>query len=358
MNNPKISVSQFFIILIISRMFSMFTYKPYSYSVSGLEAAISITASVLINFLIFVPIFLIVKDNKENNVLDLGYKASGIFGNVYSFLFIIVSLFLCVECLSQFELFMTSTIYTTTSSVFLVLPVIIVGFFICIKGIETIARISGFVIIALVFSIILIFISVYQKVDLIWIGNVNINNTEGMIEYIIDNVSHTTEIIPFMFLLNYTNKSSKKGVKWFAVCIGLFFEVISFLSITVLGNYREVILFPFYTVSAIAKNSVTDRYKAAFITLWVFMAVIKFCIYLFVASKCLKNLLSKRKNSFCILICCLIIFFASLVTTQNIYYVDIMYRIIMMGIPIIVLAIVMPITLLIINKIKMRKNQI
>lgn len=354
---PKITSNQLLIMLITSRMFSMFAYKPQRYNVGTLSAALAIAVSVLVNIAVFLPALFLLRRFPRRNISDIGYLKWGKWAGIYSIVLMLIGLFLSVECLTQFEIFMSSTIYLNAAPIFFVLPMTAVSFFICRLGIEALARMSNFVFGGLVLAIIVISLSALPKIDLIWIEPLRSSSSMGFWELVADNVAHTTEVLPFMIFASYTKGKTPKGAVLFAVIVGLLFEITSFVSRTTLGNYRETVLFPFYTVASFAENTLTERFNAAFIVLWVFMAVIKLCVYLLFAGKCLRNLFRFRSDTLPLLFCACAVVGLTLITTGNIRYADIMYGVIVSGLPILLPAILFPAGFLLTGKGAERRRE-
>lgn len=353
---PKISTSQLFTLLIISRMFSIFTYKPTSYNLSAAAAALAVFISVIINILIFLPVLSLLKRYKDRNFSDIAYMNMGSFARVYSVLVIAVCLFLCVECVTQFELFMTSTIYTNASPLFFVIPIIIVAVYICRLSIETLARMSGFIFISLILTLVAIVIAVAPQINTVWVQRASDNETREFLRFTLENVTTTTEIIPFMILASYAKGGFRKGAVSFCVTVGVFFELISFLTFSVLGNYKETIMFPFYTVAAMVESTLIERFNAAYTVLWVFMSVIRLCVYMLAAAKEIRNLRNFKNDTIPLIICAVFVTFVSVFAIQSISYVNILYYIIFTGIPLVVIALIFPFVLLVLSKKKGERN--
>ena len=353
---PKISASQFFILLIISRMFSIFTYKPTSYNLSAALSALAIFISVIINFLIFLPVLWLLKRYKDRSFSDIVYLNLGNGAKLYSVIVIAVCLFLCVECVTQFEVFMTSTIYTNASPLFFVIPIIAVAVYICRLSIEALSRMSGFIFISLIFTLVAIFVAVTPQINIVWVQRIGDNESGEFLRFIAENVTTTTEVIPFMILASYVKGNFRKTAVSFCITIGVFFEVISFLTFSVLGNYKETIMFDFYTVAAMVESTLIERFNVAYTVLWVFMSVVRLCIYTLAAAKEIRNLRNFKNDTIPLLICAGLVLFASVFTIQSISYVNGLYYFILTGMPIVVIALIFPLVLLVVSKKKGGKN--
>ena len=353
---PKISSSQLFIMLLISRMFSIFTYKPLKFNIGFGTATAAIIVSAIINILIFVPALLLIEKFKGRNIVDSAGLVHNNGAKIYSFLILITCTFLCTETLAQFEIFMASTIYITWAPIFFIVPTILVCAYLCRLGVESLARLSGYVFGGLVFSIIAIAFAAIEKINTVWIEPAVFDNSKGFWEYVADNVFHTTEIIPFLFLSSYSKGNLKKGTVFFSVGVASLFEIVSFLVISTLGNYRQTVLFPFYTVSAMGQTTLSERFNAAFITLWVFMAVIKLCVYLLVSAKALRQISNFKNDTIPLLISSAAIIVASFFVTEQISYVNVMYSIIVTGIPVILLGVAYPLILVLTHRNRERRG--
>lgn len=342
---PQISAPQLFVMLIISRMFSIFTYKPLRFNIGFGTATAAIIVSAIINILIFVPALMLVNRFSGRNIVDSAGLVHCNGAKIYSFLILIMCIFLCTETLAQFEIFMASTIYITWAPIFFIVPTVLVCAYLCRLGVESLARLSGYVFGGLIFSVVAIAVAALGKVNTVWIEPAAFDDFKGFWDYVADNVFHTTEIIPFLFLVSYTKGNLKKWTVFFSVAIASLFEIVSFLVISTLGNYRETVLFPFYTVSAMGQTTLSERFNAAFITLWVFMAVIKLCVYLFVSAKALRQIRNFKNDTIPLLIISLVVIATSILVTEQISYVNVMYSIIVTGIPVILLGVIYPLIL-------------
>lgn len=351
LTKPQISSFQLCIIFVVSRLFSIFTYRPQNYSVGAVTASICIIIAMLISFLIFLPTLTLIGKKADSNVSDIGFIHFGNYAKIFSFCMALVCIFLCVECLTQFTFFMSSTLYLSSTPIFFLLPMIIVTALICRKGIEAVARLSGMVFVGMAFSIVFIAILSLSQAENYNIEPIKYDNISQAVMFTVDKITHTTEIIPFLILCENAKGSLKKSAIVFLSLSGIFLEIISFATISVLGEYRKTILFPFYTLSAMSQNSLTDRMSLAYIVIWVFMSVIKLSVYFLAATKSVKQLMQPNKKFLPTALCACLIFFFGIFTCQNIVSIEIMYWIILTGIPIIVLAVLFPFSLFIKQKL-------
>jgi hypothetical protein len=81
----------------------------------------------------------------------------------------------------------------------------------CRLGVESLARLSGYVFGGLILSIAAIAIAAIGKINAVLIEPAAFDNLKGFWEYVADNVFHTTEIIPFLFLVSFSKGNLKKG---------------------------------------------------------------------------------------------------------------------------------------------------
>lgn len=343
---PKISAVQLFIALTVSRVFLCFTNMPQNALLSSTETIIAIAISSVLNFMLFLPFIYISRKIGEKQITN---------NKLLSAVIVIFCVFLVVETLTQFENFMSSTIYLTSSPIFFLIPMIVVAIFICKLGLEGIARLSGFVLAGIIVAIIMIFIAAFPKMDAVWIDRFLVENYKNLIDVIFKNLCYTTEIAVLFILFPFSKGNIKKCALLFSVLVGVIVESITILNITVLGDYRKSIMFPFYTVAATAKNSMTDRFNAAYIVLFVFVAMIRICIYLFASQKALRKIFYFENNTIVLVLLSVFIFAFSLVSTSEISSISLAQKIIFSGIPTILISIVFPFLLFVLNLIKRRR---
>ncbi len=332
---PRITTSQAVIMLIVSKMFTLFAYNPMTYSLGAVDTAIGIIISSVINIIIFFP-FILINQEKEFSL----YENTNVFAKVLMLVLFCFSVFICVECITQFDFFMSSTIYLGVSPIVFIVPTLLISLFICTKGIETIARVSGIIFVGILICVVIVSISLINVLDFSVMDLTILTRKGDLFKYILNNVFNSLELIPIILIVENIKGKIKKGIVWYGVVTGIFFEVVLFFVSAVLGEYRKEISFPFYTLSAIAKNSVTDRFSSLFLVLLIFVSAIRLCLYLYSAGMCLKAAFSKIKNVYCFFISSLIILIFSFVTTSNILYLEDMFKFIGSGIILISIIIV------------------
>ena len=340
---PTVSSFQFAVLLIVSRMFSMFTYKPKSYNLSFTAALVAIACAALINFLIFLPSLALLKKYPKRNVDDCAYLNFNGGGKAFSFVFVIVCLFLAVESVSQFVVFLTSTIYMTASPVFFIIPMVLAALYICRLGIESIARTSFFVFFGVLGTLAIISVASSTQIDMVWFEKISISDASGFFSFLLENVCNTIEVIPLMFLAPNVKGGLKKLALSFCVVSAILLSLISFLTAGALGPYGQTVMFPFYTVAAMAENFFGERVNSLYATLWVFMAAIKICLYMLVAAKAMRRFVILKNDTIPLVISAVIVAGASLLVTQKITYLSAMYSVILSGVPLVLTAVLMPI---------------
>lgn len=349
-NCPKITTSQAVIMLIASKMFTLFAYNPMTYSLGAVDTAVGIAISSVINVVIFIPFIL----TRQKNKFSI-FESKNLLSKILLLILFCFSAFACVECISQFNFFMSSTIYLGESPAVFVLPILVIALFVCTRGIETIARVSGLIFIGITLSIFIVFISLINVMDFSTMDLTFLTRSEELLKYIFNNVFNSVELIPFILIYENVKGGLKKGIFWYGAITGIFFETVLFIVSAVLGEYKKEISFPFYTLSAIAKNSITDRFSSLFLVLFIFVSSIRLCLYLYSAGMCLKAAFRNIKCVYCFFIASLIVLVFALVATNNILYLENMFKFVASGL-ILIFSIIVSILLKIFSS-KGEKNE-
>ncbi len=350
----KIGSFQFFSLILISRMFSMFAFRPKNIEISTSLAAIAIIISSVITYFLFLPALILIRKNKGRSVLDSASLASdGIYKLFYTTV-LISSLLVSAETLSQFEFFMTSTIYLNIGPIFFVIAMLASAAFICLLGIEAMARLSEFVFSGLIISIIVIIIFSLPYVNLIYLEPIKSGEIKSFFELILDNVSHSTEIIPFILLTSHTKGNFKRIAKGFSITAGVLFLIIAATVSLSLGSFQGEVLFPFYTLTSIAQTGIFENLNAAYILLWVFISAIKISLYLFCVVESVSKLFKLSKN-LSIVISTVAVFLLTLYSTFDVINLSNLHGIILTSLPLLIPAVLMPFVVLI--KLKQKRGE-
>ena len=120
-------------------------------------------------------------------------------------------------------------------------------------------------------------------------------------------MTRSTELAAVLLLVPMVKGNLKTGVLWWQVLTLVAFELIGLGTLLALGEYAGTRLFPAYTLSTIAEFSIFQRMDALHMAVWVFLAVLKTALYLYLSALCLRRILPQRQKKFGLPFCTVVI---------------------------------------------------
>lgn len=349
----NISAMQIIFILLICR------YQSFMISIDLRKALevkdsnvfISMIVSLVLSFVILIPAFILIKKFKYNNIIDISIKTSPKLGNIISIIFSIYFLLVTIAHIANTDFFMISYIYLD-SSPFLIIGIISVALYAVYLGAESIFR-SGTI----------IFILFFILNAIVFIFLIPVRNTHYLGPFILSDInsildkaslfSFSAELVAILILTEYSKQKTFFSYSIFQIIIFIM-EFLLLLMITLsMGKYSNTNMFPLYTVSSMIEIPILARLESFYIVLDTMLSVIKTSIYLFLSCKSLNNFVTNKKHQTILSIFFgLICLIASLFMIYNIKTLSSLLAFINSPVVILSLVFILPIILLITNKIK------
>lgn len=354
----QLNISMYHIIFILlicriqSFMISM-TIRP-TFEVNDSNIFVSSVISLILAFLVYIPVNIMLKRFKYSNVIDisqtmfphLGYGISIIFG-IYFFLVALVHI-------ASTDFFMISNVYVNASP-FIVAGIIIVALYAVYLGIDAILRSGMFIFILFLFLDMLVFLLLWQVYD--------INNIGPIVWNKVDNILNNTciltfdaEIVAILILAEHTKEKTFKTYAIYQVILFVIEVILYLVVILSMGRYANSNAFPLYVVSSIIDMPMLARLESFYTLIDTMLSVIKTALYLYLSYRCLNNILNKKRSMMVIILFGIICLISS---NYLVFEITTLKKIInFINSPIVVLffIVLLPIFLLLADKIKSSKK--
>lgn len=319
---------------------------------SGNVIFVGMLVSVLIQGIILIPAIYLFKKTQTKDILTCSYKILNGGGNVVSVIFFLIMMLITLISLLQFNIFMSNEIFSNAKIINFIIPIMIVCVYIASNKIQGLARMSGLVFVAFVISFLFIIIASFDKIQLL---NIKPSIESPAIDFfgtILDGIGKNMELISLLLILPYLNTSPKKTIFRYLILVLVTVEILAFLNVSVLGDFAQKQLFPFYSVATISEMSIFQRLDSIHMAIWVTLSVIKISLYLFLANKCLCTIIPKKYNKISLIINGIVIVILGMVFGNNIKILSKLYTFIGSGFLVLFSVLFIPIILLIVYKIK------
>ncbi len=300
----KISVSQLFVMLFISRTIVNITYSVYVADTTQLyDHLFSSLCAFFLTLLMTVPIYLLYKKNNEHSILDCGYNSLGKAGAVIAVVYAIYFLWVLCYTLSLFDLFVTDLMNPKISAVALSLGVMAASIYGAYKGIEALARTSGLVFIAILAAGVFLVCALFAQIDPMNFTPMFYNGYQGIVDGVLLMLARNSCIPAMAVLLPMTQKGNvKKGIFWW--CFGVYATtaLIIFLVTGVMGDYVRTQPFPVYTATSVAEIGIFQRMDAVFLGVWTAGIFIKSALFIYLVSLCIKKIWGERAGRISVIV--------------------------------------------------------
>lgn len=347
----KISVSQLFIMLFISRTIVNITYSVYVTDTRNMwEYITSCGITFILTLFMAMPVYYMNKKFNGESVLDVSYNIFNRVGTVIAIIYAVYFVWVLCYTLSLFDLFVTDLMNPKISSVALSLAVIGASIYGSYKGVEALARSSSIVFISIVALVLFIVCALFSQVDKLNIEplfNNGVNATVDGVLFMIARNSCIPVMAVALSLTNGGNTKIKKGIFWW--CFGIYATsaVLIYLSVGVLGRYYLATqTFPIYTVASVAQIGIFKRLDAVFLGVWTAGIFIKSSLFIYLVSLCIKKIWGEKASKIAIAVTGAIVFLCSFGISSSQTMVDILFNNYILLSLTILTAVVIPLILL------------
>ncbi len=291
-NKPRmISGSQLVFLLLISRLFTLFTFVPRARTAaSGSTALLCIPLAGIAVGILLLPSLLLFR-RTQTGLLDCAFQVGSGYGLLVSLLFGAFCLYMAAFTVSHFSFFMTSVVYpNSTPWVFVILLTLAAGYAASL-GLEAFSRMSVWVFSLLLLLLVLFLCALLPEANMVYLTSPLLDGTPAVGKGIFYTAVNHAEAVALLLLLPRARRAGGRTVAGWLVLTVLAYELLSFLTLTVLGDYAKTRIFPLHTLSSLTQLSGFGRLDLLHITLWIFAAFLRMTVYLYCAAVCLRRML-------------------------------------------------------------------
>ena len=355
MTKSTVSAPQFFAVLYLSMLGSMFMYisSPKT-TIATAEALLRPAVFAIVSIVFAIPIYLLctkgnLKENLQSEKRSKVYKGVAIF---YSVVYFIDALMTA----GRFDLFASSELFPGTEMTYFLIGLVAVCVALTFCGIGALGRASTIFTLVVVSATVFASFTLSKDVDFL---NFTPLFEKGTAKFITDSLTFSvqaSEIGAIVIFFPEIKGDLKKHYILWSVLSAVSFSFILFFVIATLGTFADTQLFPTYTAVTLAEFGLFERLDAIETAIWILCVVTKLTLYISAIVKCICFAfpkLSEKITSVCVgaVISGFLIFISG--NIMNFGFISL--QPLVAGIYL-VPVLVLPSILLIYNLIKRRKN--
>ncbi|MEG1994797.1 MAG: hypothetical protein RR048_07770, partial [Oscillospiraceae bacterium] len=153
---------------VLVRMFALFAFSPAVNQIeNGNTRFLGNVVGFLVSAAMWIPAYYIFKGKTDYNILDYGKSVSPNVGKITSVILYFATVSIAIVTVSQFDYFITTTIYPNSSKLLYVIILIGTGMYYTSKGLEPIGRVANIFFALFIISLFLILGMLAPKINLV-----------------------------------------------------------------------------------------------------------------------------------------------------------------------------------------------
>lgn len=277
----KISVSQLFILLFLSRAFSLVAYSPAGKGGGGDLTLITTALSGAVQLLALAAGLYLCR--RGTGVSPLITPGSGFF-RLQSGLYWLCCLVVCVYTAVNFIAFMTAVVYDHRHGWLVAVTFVAAGALAACQGLEGLARGGGILAVLLGLGCAVIALGLWQQYD--WLNfTLRLLPPGDTIQGACHGLAMNGELFALLLLLPYLRQAPKAlpCAGWVG-SLTLAAGAVQLMTMLALGSYGAMKPFPVFTAVTSAGFRSFQRLDPVFLVIWVTLGLVKLSVFLSLAS--------------------------------------------------------------------------
>ena len=341
-----ISAGQLIMMLFLCSIFTMFSYTSGARErLSEPAAPLALLLASLGALLVIIPFFLL-KKHAGPDLLTAAYRAGRPIGAVTSTLFGLFCIYMATQTTAYFVFLMISTVYQNAPPWIFIAIFLLAAGYAASLGLESIARLGAFLFALTLVVGILIFGSLIPDFDFVRIAWPLVDGTEPVMTGTIRVLASNAEIVLFILLAPRISKGTGKAYVWWVILSLVACMVLTMFLIAALGGFAATRLFPLQTAAAVARISLFGRMDLFHILTWTGISFLRASAYLYCGYTCLRRIAPKMSVGLGAFICTTVAGVVALLTAQNMRFWDEAGNRMILAIPLVIFAVLLPLCLL------------
>ena len=293
--DTRISGGQFIAILFASRLAVSLTALPTLHQTShATDFMLSTALQIPLLLLLYLPIWWFGRRTHGASTVDYAGILFGRGGRVVAGLYALVSLYVQVVALMRFDHFVGSALSPDMSRVALCGAVVAAAFLAALHGLQAIGRAAVLIVAGVVAGIVFVFLALLPQMDPLCFAPPLYDGFSPVIAGALEELPRTLEVVSIGLLLPYVKGNMTRHYITWTVLVAAGVILIQATSAGGLGDYGELVLFPYYTAVTTAQIGVLQRVDILAASLWLAALFVKMAFFAMQFLSCLQRIGGQR----------------------------------------------------------------
>lgn len=293
MKEIRIGAGQAFALLMISRVFTLVAWVHQNdLELDGNLLLWGELLGFLFQLLLLLPAFFLLRQSGDRSAIELAVGVNKPIGKLFALSCAVVTLGFSLLTLSSFLYFLITTAFSNQATflMFLLVAAVVVYGVCC--GLEPLARTGT---ILFFFCTASLLFGMCTLVPSIQIAELHpVGQYRDILQIALERCGSGGELLCVILLFHRMH--GKRG-RWIAAFLGVSFLILwtlDFLTLTVMGNYASVNLYPVHALFGMAQFSIFQHLEAFHTAVWIFMGCLKTILYLSLLLSVIRELFPAR----------------------------------------------------------------
>ncbi len=295
--NSCISGRQLVAILLASRLAPSLTSVPTIHQTShSVDFMLSTVLQIGLLFLLYLPVWWFGRRTHGASTIDYAYILFGKGGTVVAALYAAVCLCIQMVSLLRFNHFVSTALSPDMPQTILCIVLVAGAFLAALHGLQAIARAASLIALTLVAALVFVCVALLPEMKLANFPPLLYDGWSPVISGALEELPRTMEIVAVGMLFPYVKGNMTKSYGWWTVATAAAVILIQVPVAGVLGDYGEVVLFPYYTAVTAAQIGVIQRVDIIATTVWIAALFIKMAFFAMLYMSCMQRLFGENKK--------------------------------------------------------------
>lgn len=312
MLKEKVSVNQFFALLYLSLLSTVFMYLSSEHiKIAQTDALLRPVIFVVVSFVVGVPVFLVLKRHTRLTV-EHKYIGESAVLRVVAFVYGVVYVIGILKAAARFDLFASSELFPGNDMTVFLVVILCACALMSGLGLGALSRGAGVFAFLVCITTLFVMLSLWSEVDLLNFTPLLENGVGAFLEDGLIFAVQATEIGTIIMVLPDLKGNVKKAYIIWTVLSAVTFSLVLFFVIGSLGAFADTQLFPTYTSVTLASFGLLERIDALETAIWILCIIEKISFYFLVAIKAFSYAVgcaSRRTITFilCAVVCVVVV---------------------------------------------------
>ena len=352
----KISAWQLMTLLLVGRITVALTYSGGSANVAhGTDRMASLLLEAGLLLLLFLPTLWYARAAQGIGSLEYAYVQFGKGGAVVAVLYALYCLYIQCLDLMQFDRFANTAMSPEVPRVLLCVALVAAVFVAAFYGLEAVARTASVIVFLMVAAIVFLAVSLIPDMKALNFPPLFYEGFTPVWTGALENLPRFLELGVIALLVPHV-KGVGKGYVWGIVTAAAVLLAMQITLVGVLGDYGEMVMYPYYTAVTIAHSSIVQRLDILVAAIWMAGLFVKMSFLSVLFLGCLRQAFGDKLKVLYVLLGGIIVLTVGLLLGDTLLSVEHGYLWLASTVLMLAFAVILPIVLLCANALRVRRR--